>query len=130
LFTNFRRADPDRALADRAEETSDPRARLAGPGREDRQLAAFGRILAPRHRRVQEHHVRALATGQGRDSVDPRHTDRAHLGPDRAWGERSEHPLLPGNRHDGIGIGHHRDHDRGPPRRVGGGLSDLRAAVG
>ena len=122
-------ANPDRALAERVEQRSDTRTRLAGTRREDHQLAAFGRILASRHRRVEEHHVRTLSTGHGRDAVEPRHANGAHLGPDRTRRQRSEHALVPGDRHDGIGVGHHRHHDPGSPRRVGGALGDLRAEL-
>ena len=90
-----------------------------GPRREDRQLAVFRRILASRHRRVEQRHVRTLGCHQGRDAIDPGHADRAHLHPDRARSESSEHALVPGDRHDRIGVGHHRDDDRAlaAPRR-------------
>ena len=122
-------ADPDRALAECAEQRFDTRTRLAGPGREDNQLAALGRIPTSRYRRVEERHVRTLPADHGRDAVDPRHADGAHLSPDRAPGQSSKHPLVPGDRDDGIGVGHHRDHDRGPARRGGRGLGDLRAEL-
>ena len=67
---------------------------------------------------------------QGRDALDPGNADRAHLHPDRARRERGEHALVAGDRHDGVGIGHHRDDDRGSPRCVGSGVGDLRAELG
>ena len=79
--------------------------------------------------RIQEHHVRALSTGHGHHAVGPRHADGAHLRPDRAGSQSSEHPLVPCDRKDGISVGHHRDHDRGPPRCARRGLGDLSAEL-
>jgi hypothetical protein len=134
LFTSFSRVPAPASPTQIVRWPSAPnsgaiRARLAGPGCEDRQLAAFRRILAARHRRVQEHHIRTLSTGQGCDAVDPGHADGAHLGPDPTRRQGSEHALVPGDRDDGIGVGHHRDHDHGSPRRVGRGPGDLGAAL-
>ena len=103
---------------------------LVGPRREDRQLALRGWFLASRDRRVEERDVRAFRFHEGRDALDPGDADRAHLHPDRARRESRKHALVASDRHDGVGVGHHRDDDRRSPRGVGRGVGDFRAEVG
>ena len=87
-------------------------------------------VLASRDGRVDQRDVRTIFLHEGRDALNSRHADRAHLHPDRARTQRSEHAPVAGDRDHGVGIRHHRDDDRGSPRRVGRGLRDLRAEPG
>src|SRR5205823_5298324 len=71
------RADPNGALTQRVEEATDARADLVGPRREDRQLALLRRLLASRHWRVEERHIRTLGVHHRCDALDTCYTDRA-----------------------------------------------------
>ena len=44
--------------------------------------------------------------------------------------KRRQHALVAGDRDDRVGVGHHRDDDRGSPSRVRGALGDFGAQVG
>ena len=90
------RACPDRSLAERVEQGSHTRACILGARREDGELAMLGRLLTPRHRRVDERDVGPLLRHKARDALDPGNADRAHLNPDRSRRERREHALSAG----------------------------------
>ena len=117
-------------MTERVEEGSDAGADVVGTRREDRQLTVLGRVLAARDGRVDERDVGTLLLDECRDALDAGHADRAHLHPDRAGSKRRQHALVTGGRDDRVGVGHHRDDDRGSPRRVRRAARDFGAQFG
>jgi hypothetical protein len=63
------------------------------------------------------------------DALGAGDTNRAHLRPDRTRRERVEHALVRCDRHDRIGVRHHRDHDPCARRRGCGGVCNVGAEV-
>ena len=73
-------------MTERVEEWSDTGAELVRPGREDRELALCGWVLASRHWRVQERDVRTFGIHESGDALgswDPQ--DASASTRDRVW---------------------------------------------